>query len=137
MMSRLSAAMILLVAFATALPYENVVSNATNATYIEMTNTLGSDSSTQPPSKMNKFSLAITILGRGASGCTTDDKTFDYLLLVHQWPAAQQSSTWPKGAVTGAPPPIPLTATTIETIYPRRNKNSFKSRHCDPDYWSL
>merc|ERR1711990_1383336 len=59
----------ILVVATTALPYEMM--NATNFT-------LGS---------------------RGASGCTTDDKTFDYLLLVHQWPAAQQSSTWPKGAV--------------------------------------
>ena len=39
---------------------------------------------------------------QGGGGCDTSDQSFDYLLLVHQWPAAQQSSSWPSGAVLGS-----------------------------------
>jgi len=36
----------------------------------------------------------------GPSGCTSGDSSYEYLLLVQQWPATQHSSTWPAGADT-------------------------------------
>lgn len=36
---------------------------------------------------------------QGKSGCDTSDESFDYLLLVQQWPAAQGAASWPSGAV--------------------------------------
>eukprot|EP00938_MAST-03A_sp_MAST-3A-sp1_P004185 g4185.t1 len=34
------------------------------------------------------------------SGCTKDDNSYDYFLLVQQWPATQSSGSWPEGANT-------------------------------------
>jgi len=34
------------------------------------------------------------------SGCTTGDDSYDYFLLVQQWPATQSSASWPSGANT-------------------------------------
>ena len=34
------------------------------------------------------------------SGCTKDDSSYDYFLLVQQWPATQNSGSWPEGANT-------------------------------------
>ena len=45
--------------------------------------------------------LPILIHGDGStksSGCTPDDTTYDYVLVVQQWPASQASSNWPEDA---------------------------------------
>jgi len=58
----------------------------------------------------------------GPSGCTAGDNSFDYLLLVQQWPATQQSTTWPPGAV--------LDDFTLHGLWPSRIGANVASYPC-------
>jgi len=59
----------------------------------------------------------------GASGCTYDDSSFDYLLLVQQWPAAQQSASWPAGAI--------IDDFTLHGLWPSRIGSTVNSYPCE------
>eukprot|EP00656_Telonema_subtile_P032746 TRINITY_DN35_c0_g3_i1.p1 TRINITY_DN35_c0_g3~~TRINITY_DN35_c0_g3_i1.p1 ORF type:complete len:351 (+),score=52.33 TRINITY_DN35_c0_g3_i1:177-1229(+) len=69
-------------------------------------------------------------LRSGPSGCTTGDTTFDYLLLVAQWPATQRSAHWPAGS--------DVTDFTLHGLWPSRigtNVNSYPCT-CTPEAFS-
>jgi len=57
------------------------------------------------------------------SGCTYDDATFDYLLLVQQWPPAQASSSWPAGAI--------VNDFTLHGLWPSRIGSNVNSYPCE------
>merc|ERR1712159_967806 len=56
-------------------------------------------------------------------GCTTSNTSFDYLLLVQQWPAAQDSSSWPSGAK--------LDDFTLHGLWPSRIGSDVNSYPCE------
>merc|ERR1711865_1208862 len=61
-------------------------------------------------------------LGGGPTGCTTSDTSFDYLLLVQQWPATQPSASWPTGA--------DITDFTLHGLWPSRTGSDVNTYPC-------
>merc|ERR1719473_1086318 len=49
---------------------------------------------------MMMMMMMMMINVESKSGCTTSDDSYDYYLLVQQWPTTQSSTAWPEGANT-------------------------------------